>query len=146
MAKKKVSRKSSEMKTNMESKKGKPNCANAGQFLLRLLVGIIFLYHGIMKFLNLSGTMNFFANGVHIWGWLGVVIAVVEVLGGLMLILGLWSKWASYVLGVVMLGALILVTARFPVAAGFERDMLLLFALIVIATGGPGRCAITAND
>lgn len=138
MAKKKVSK-----KNDFGTVAG---CAMTGKFLLRLLVGVIFLYHGIMKFINLQGTMGFFANGVHIWGWLGVVVAVVEVVGGAMLILGLWSKWAAYGLGIVILGALILVTARFPVAAGFERDILLLFSLIVIATSGPGRCAITNSE
>lgn len=74
--------------------------------LLRVVVGVFFLLHGIQKFTGLGGVQGFF-DSIGIFSWLAVVIALAETLGGLALIVGIWTRWASYMLAVIMVGAFV---------------------------------------
>jgi putative oxidoreductase len=111
--------------------------------VLRVVLGAIFLYHGIPKLLNMSGTMGFFSS-IGLPGWLGVIVGVVEVLAGIALVLGAWSRWASYATVVVMAGAIIWVHLVHwsGISGALERDVLILIGLLVIAWHGPGRLAV----
>jgi putative oxidoreductase len=117
------------------------DCGRWGLMLLRIVVGAAFLFHGVTKLMNLAGTMTFFQS-VAWFGWLGAVVAIVEAVGGLALILGIFTRWASYALAVIMVGALVLVSGRAGVTAMMERDVLLLASLLALAWNGPGKWSL----
>ncbi len=119
------------------------DCKGVGIFLLRLLVGGIFLYHGVPKLMNMAGTMQFFSS-LGLPGFVGVLVGILEVVGGILLIIGLWTKWAAYVLAIIIAGAIILASGRNGITAGLERDVLILVSSLVIAWSAPGRIAIDA--
>jgi uncharacterized membrane protein YphA (DoxX/SURF4 family) len=81
------------------------DCGGWGLTLLRVVAGVLFLLHGVMKLTNIAGTMGFFES-LGLWGWLAWVVAIVETLGGIALIVGFWTRWASCLLALIMLGAL----------------------------------------
>lgn len=81
------------------------DCSGWGLLALRVVVGLFFVLHGVMKFMNLGGTSGFFGS-LGIPPWFAYIVAAVEVLGGLALIVGLWTRWAGYLLALIMLGAL----------------------------------------
>src|SRR3989344_3414592 len=115
----------------------KINYKDTALLLLRLFVVIIFLYHGIPKLLNISGTVGFFSS-LGIPGFVGPIVGAVEVIAGILLLLGLWSKWANYALALVIAGAIILVQIPSAIKVGqltasFERDFLILLATLVLA-------------
>jgi putative oxidoreductase len=79
-----------------------------GISLLRISLGLMFLAHGVVLKLSvfgLPGTADFFRS-VGLPGWLAYVTFAAEVVGGLMLVLGIKSRWAALALSPFMLGAL----------------------------------------
>jgi len=64
--------------------------------LLRILVGITFFLTGLPKLGNLAGFTGFVSSlGLPLPGFIAVIVAVMEVVGGLLLIVGLGTRWVS---------------------------------------------------
>jgi len=74
--------------------------------LLRLSLGAMFLAHGLVKLLVFTpaGTAKFFTS-VGFAGWLAYPIIAFEVLGGALLILGVYSRWVAAAATVELLAA-----------------------------------------
>ena len=74
--------------------------------LLRLGLGAIFIAHALAKLLlfTLPGTAAFF-EGVGIPGFWAVPVFAIELLGGLLLVVGFFSRWAALSLTPVMAAA-----------------------------------------
>ena len=112
---------------------------NIGLFILRLVIGIIFLYHALPKLKNPRGM----AQGM---GWPSgviVLLGTVEFLSSLGLIFGIYTQLAAVLLGIVMIGAIKMKTMKWHVPfmgmtnTGWEFDLTLLAANIaVLLTGG----------
>lgn len=77
-----------------------------GIALLRISLGILFLAHGLLKVFvfTLPGTAGFFSS-VGLPGFMAYVVTPIEVIGGLMLIAGLYTRWVSIVLFPILLVA-----------------------------------------
>jgi uncharacterized membrane protein YphA (DoxX/SURF4 family) len=63
-----------------------------GLFMIRLVAGVIFIYHGISKLSDMPSTVGFFAS-LGLGAFFAWLVALVELLGGVSLILGLWSRF-----------------------------------------------------
>ena len=64
--------------------------------VLRILVGITFFLTGLPKLTGLTGFTLFVASlGLPLPGFIAVIVAVMEVVGGLLLIVGLGTRWVS---------------------------------------------------
>ena len=110
-------------------------------FALRLLVALVFLWHGVPKAFNIEMAMAKF-EGFGLPGILGPVIGWLEVVAGGLLLVGLWTQWMSLLLAAIMVGALVTVQIPGGVTAGLERDLLMLVGLIVLVVQGPGAWSI----
>ena len=112
-----------------------------GLFILRLVVGLIFLSHGVMKWQNLPGTLDFFTSLGFLPFW-AYVVATVETAGGLSLILGLFSRLFGVLLAGVMVVAIL--TVKWPLGgwAASELELLLLASTLAISLIGPSRWAL----
>jgi putative oxidoreductase len=114
-------------------------------FLLRVAVGVLFLYHGITKLGGMAGTAGFFGNiGIPAPALFAWVVALTETLGGAMLILGLFTRIASIPLAITMLVAAIMV----HIPKGFgntELVMVLFFAVVLFGMMGPGKISLDAR-
>lgn len=75
---------------------------------LRVLTGALFIFHGLVKVFVFtpSGTAGYFES-IGLPGVLGYLTILVEVVGGLALILGIWTAPVAVVLAVVLAGAAI---------------------------------------
>jgi putative oxidoreductase len=75
--------------------------------VVRLALGVVFLAHGLTKVFvfTLPGTAAFFES-VGFPGFLAYPVTAAEIVGGLLLVVGLASRWAALGLVPVMLGAL----------------------------------------
>ncbi|MEO0378373.1 MAG: DoxX family protein, partial [Cyanobacteria bacterium P01_A01_bin.17] len=67
-----------------------------GILLLRVSLGLLFLAHGWLKVFTftLPGTAQFF-NSVGLPGFLAAPVALVEIIGGIFLIAGIYSRWIA---------------------------------------------------
>jgi putative oxidoreductase len=77
-----------------------------GATLLRVSLGIMWIAHALLKLLvfTLPGTAQFFQS-VGIPGLFAYPVFVIEIVGGLALVLGVYARQASLLLVPVMLGA-----------------------------------------
>lgn len=121
-----------------------------GLTILRIVLGVIFVVHGLPKLTGgIEGTVQFFSGlGIPaplIAAWF---IALLETLGGIALLIGLFVTPAALLLTVHMLTGLILVHAPngFYVIGGgtngIEFNLILIASLLAMVFCGPGLAAI----
>jgi len=108
--------------------------------LLRVVLGLIFLVHGWPKIKKLKETaQNFEMMGFKPGAFWGTIIAIVEFVGGLFLITGLFTSITAIVLAIEMLVATIWkLLRRQKLAGGYEFELLLLVSLLALTTLGGG--------
>lgn len=132
----------------MNSSRKTRTSVNLGLLILRVVVGITFVMHGWQKFneWTISGTTSNFAEmGVPLPEIAAPFAAFTELIGGIALIVGLFSRIAGLSLAVVMAGSIYFVHAPagfFVSDGGFEFVMVLGAAALAIAFAGPGRIAL----
>ena len=122
-----------------------------GPAVLRLAVGTIFVAHGAQKLFGiwggsgLSGTAQFMGTlGLGPGMLLAILVGLIEFAGGLMLILGALTLYASLALAVTMGVAIwkVHLANGFFLPAGYEYNIVLLGALICLMLAGPGAFSI----
>lgn len=125
-----------------------PTPASIGLTVLRVVLGVTFFLHGWQKFTEwtIAGTQASFAEmGVPLAEVAAPAVAVLELAGGALLVLGLATRVVAALLVLVMLGALVLVhlPAGFFVAdGGIELVLLLAAASLLFALAGAGRWSV----
>ncbi|MBT3463563.1 DoxX family protein [archaeon] len=112
--------------------------------LFRIMIGLLFVEHGMQKVLGLLGGT---AQAPMTFMWF---IGVLELVGGTFIALGLYTRLASLVNGIVMIGAFF--KAHFNPANGLEGivpvmnrgelALVYLACFIVITAYGSGKCGL----
>jgi putative oxidoreductase len=121
--------------------------------VLRILVGLIFLLHGLPKWQGLDGFAGFLGSlGVPLPGVFAFLVALLETGGGLLLILGLGTRWVAllFVIEMILTTLLVKVNVGFisPTATpgvGAELDLLLLVCAFALAVLGSGPLSVEQN-
>tara|TARA_Y100000310_G_C20587580_1_gene766268 strand:+ start:882 stop:1244 length:363 start_codon:yes stop_codon:yes gene_type:complete len=106
-------------------------------FFLRVVIGLIFIIHGYTKlFGGLEQTSSFLAQlGIPLASLFAVLIAILELFGGIFLIIGLFKRWTAALLTLEMLVAFLLVHLKngFLISnGGYEFIILIIASLLVI--------------
>jgi len=120
-----------------------------GLLFLRLVVGAIFIAHGLQKLAmwNMAPNAQMGAGAL----LLMKLLSIIEPLAGAALILGIWVNLAALVLALIMLGAILMKIFVFKVsfialqATGWELDLALLAANLVLFLGGGGKLVLGKN-
>jgi putative oxidoreductase len=119
--------------------------ASVGLLVLRVALGGVFIAHGAQKIFedSLPATADAFAGmGVPLAPVLGPAVAVLELAGGILLVLGLLARPIALLLAVTMVVALVLVhlPAGFWAAdGGYEYVAVLSAGGVALALTGAGR-------
>jgi putative oxidoreductase len=120
-----------------------------GVTILRVVVGVVFFVHGAQKLfvLGIPGVAAFLGSlGVPVPTLSAIVVSCVEFLGGLVLILGLFTRWVAAPLAIDMVVALL--TAHlwggFFVPNGIEFVLTLLAACLALVCLGSGPLSFDA--
>jgi putative oxidoreductase len=119
--------------------------------LLRLTLGVVFIAHALVKVLvlTLPGTAAFFIqHGFP--GWTAYAVFIAELLGGIALVAGIYTRAIAIALLPVMFGAF---TVHWPNGwyfgapnGGWEYIAVLLAALVVQAGLGAGPFALAGTS
>ncbi|NVN84549.1 MAG: DoxX family protein [Rhodopseudomonas sp.] len=116
--------------------------------LLRLSLGVLFLAHASLKLFTFTpaGTAKFFGS-VGLPPELAYVVIAAEVLGGIALILGVWTRVVAIAIVPILLGAIFTVhgAAGFffdNAKGGWEYPAFWVVALVVQALLGDGAFAL----
>lgn len=108
--------------------------------LLRVVLGVIFVAHGFAK---ISGDMGRFTATVDRLGFpvpmlFAWAAAFAEFLGGICLVVGLFTRWAALAIAVVMLVAVTQVHFRQGLLGGYEFPLMLLAVAVSLVVTGAG--------
>jgi putative oxidoreductase len=109
-----------------------------GGLILRLVLGGVFLLHGLVKFREgISETITRFDGyGIPYAEVVGFGVAGIELLGGFFLIIGFSTRFVSALLVGVMAGAIIFVKFEEGFLNGFEFNVALIgMALYLLIAG-----------
>jgi putative oxidoreductase len=115
-----------------------------GILILRLGVGVVFLLHGYskMKFWKMQPSEQLSSGMISILR----LLSIVEPLGGLAVIIGFLTQWASLGFGIIMVGAIRLKALKmhktFTDQNGWGYDYILLAVAIALMLIGPGSLSV----
>ncbi|KAB2330511.1 DoxX family protein [Cytobacillus depressus] len=117
-----------------------------GLLILRVVLGITFLIHGIAKFQMGLGNVAGWFESIGIMGFLGYAVAFIELIGGIALLLGLGTRIISALIAIVMFVAIFAVKLSVGFmgteGAGYELDLALLAMAIVLFISGSQKFSL----
>ncbi len=132
---------------------GEPARGAAGYapLVVRVLVGVVMAAHGLQKLQG--GPANFGQGlaglGVPLPELMAYVVTFVELIGGVLLIVGLLSRVAALLLTIDLVVAILLVKVNIGLLSpsdgsgvGAELDLALIAGFLVILLAGPGRLSV----
>lgn len=127
------------------------HCRPFALLAVRLIVGGLFVYHGVDKFdAGISMVEGMFRSwGVPAAGLAAPLTAIIEIVGGVAIVIGLGTRIASALLGLVMVGAILYVKTDLGIFSsepmpGAELDLAYLAGLITLIAHGAGRWSVDA--
>ncbi len=110
--------------------------------LLRIGVGVIFIVAGWGKLTGIENVQGFFGNiGIPLPGLMAWVVAIVEFVGGIMVLVGAYIRIPAILLAIIMVVAIITTKLGEPFAA-YRVDLLLLLMSAALALTGSGRYSV----
>jgi putative oxidoreductase len=121
--------------------------AQYGITLLRVVVGLIFVMHGGQKVfvMGIDGVAGFFGSiGIPFAYVSAVLVTVVELLGGALLMAGLFTRFVTPLLAITMVGAIATVhgSKGFFLPEGYEFALTLLVSSAALFLTGSGALAL----
>jgi len=116
----------------------------------RLLLGLIFVMSGITKITGFVGTQEYMAShGIPATAVLLVGAIVVEVLGGLSIILGLWARVGATALIFFLIPATLIFHTDFSQQTQmimFLKNLSIMGGLLLVMAFGTGEYYVRALD
>jgi len=120
--------------------------------IMRVILGVIFIAHGYPKLFvfKIPGFAQFLSQlGVPLPGLFAVIVTLVEFLGGILIILGIFSRWIGLLMAINMLVATFLVKIKVGLVVppnqpgvGAEIDLALFAIALAILVFGPGSISV----
>lgn len=109
---------------------------------LRIILGIIFVYHGYNKLSNQQKLANWtnFICSQNLPSWLACFSAVLEVIIGFLLIVGMFTKMTCIIGILFMITALYLAHRKDTSIPIYQ--ILIISMLIILGVSGPGKFRI----
>jgi putative oxidoreductase len=122
---------------------------DAALLILRLALAAVLLYHGLPKVMNFGATVGAFQSMNVPAPTLTAAFAILaEVVGGILILLGIAVDIAGLLVVINMLGAIF--TVHWPngfdfTKGGWEHPFTVLVMALVLALAGPGRTSVGAR-
>ena len=116
----------------------------------RLLMSSLFIWAGIGKLMNPSGTAKYFEHvhipipGVAVW-----VVLIIEIIGGIAILVGFKTRWAAAVLAVFCLITAFgvhLPVGDYPNMVNFYKNLVMAGGFIYVLAYGAGGISIDGKD
>lgn len=113
-----------------------------GLLVLRIALGIIFIYHGYPKIKNPKMMAQTFGNTFPL------ILGLFEFIAGVLTLIGLYTQFAAVVFIVIMLGALYYKIAKWKISffaqntTGWEFDLLILASSLALLFLGAGNYSL----
>jgi len=112
-------------------------------FMIRVMLAIVFIYHGYSKITNIDATIGYF-NTLGFSPFLTYLVAYGEFIGGILMLLGTFTCFVSLFFIATMVVAIFSVHLQngFDITkGGYEYALTLLVMSLAIFKAGPGAYA-----
>ncbi len=112
---------------------------------IRASIGAIFIVHSIKKF---DPSWQEWLINIGIPPEMQLPIALAEFLGGIFLIVGIFTRISGAIFSIILLGAIFHIrweNGFFVSQGGWEWDLIMLAAVLSIIVVGPGRLSIISR-
>ncbi len=116
------------------------------QAALRIMTGLLFLTHGLTKLFNWPAT-DYFPAGQALPP-LMLVAGIIELVGGILIVLGLFTRLTAFILAGMMAVAYFMAhmpSSFFPIQNGGEAAILFCFVFLFLAAAGAGSYSLDAS-
>jgi putative oxidoreductase len=113
---------------------------------LRIMTGLLLFEHGTSKYFNFPAT-EYFPNGVEVFSLMGLAGAL-EIIGGILIILGLFTRLTAFVLAGFTATAYFMAHASqsfFPLNNNGDAAILFCFIFLYFSAAGAGPWSLDAN-
>ncbi|WP_088036361.1 DoxX family protein [Evansella clarkii] len=107
-----------------------------GAVILRVVLGVVFLAHGLDKIQGGVGNTAAWFDSIGLPGFLAYAVVLIETAGGIALILGLATRIVAGLLAVVLAGAIITVQLSAGFLGGYAYDLALLAMAVYLFING----------
>ena len=112
--------------------------------LMRIVVGFLFLWHGIQKLLGFPPL----PEGIEIPAFITYVAGPIELIGGLLVMIGLFTRWAAFLCSGLMACAYWMahgMNAVLSIMNQGEPAAVYCFVFLYIAARGAGRWSVDGS-
>lgn len=142
------------MDTGIQAIKSTFRRPDLGLVIIRIAVGLIFLYTGYNKFIGGESTLNAIGANIKYLGldvgtnnistlFFGVLAAAVQTVGGLMLVIGYFFRTSAFLVSWTMLVATLLkLDTSVHELSDFGFPMIMGFVSVGLLLTGPGRYSL----
>jgi putative oxidoreductase len=119
--------------------------------ILRIALGGVLIPHGLQKLFGMFGGMGFARNaelfdklGYTPGAFWGTLVGCTELIGGILLVIGLFTRFAAAAVVIFMLTAIHFTSAKgfFWGAGGMEYPILIGVCALFFLIRGSGRCSV----
>ena len=110
--------------------------------ILRIVTGLLFLAHGTAKLIGFPHVASF--DGLQLFFLVGLA-GVLELVGGILIVIGLFTRYAAFILSGFMAVAYFMAHAPqnfHPILNGGELAALYCFVFLYLFFAGPGPIAL----
>jgi putative oxidoreductase len=125
-----------------------PNLAPVVHSAARMVVGFLFACHGVASLFGvLGGAVGRHGGAVQFGVWPGWYAAVIELVGGVLVALGLFTRVAAIICSGTMAYAYFSVHQKsglLPIVNNGDAAAMFSWTFLLIAAVGPGRIALDA--
>ena len=113
--------------------------------VLRIVTGLLFLEHGTQKMFHFPAMAGATAQAFDLMAFPVGPAGVIEVVAGLLIVLGLFSRYAAFIASGEMAVAYWMAhfpRSPFPILNGGGEAVLYCFVFLYLASAGPGSFAV----
>lgn len=119
-----------------------------GALMLRVTLGVLFFIHGLVKFQGGIENIVGWFDSIGLPGFMAYGVALLEMIGGIALIIGLATRLVSALFAVLMIGATLKVKLTIGLLgngqmAGYELDLAFLAMAVYLVINGSNLLSIS---
>ena len=121
------------------------NYASQIKGVMRIVFGLLFLEHGLNKIVGFPMAAGATHHAYNLMAFPVGPAGLIEVVGGILIVLGLFSRWAAFIASGEMAFAYFLAhfpRSPFPLINGGGEAIAFCFVFLFLAAAGPGSFAI----
>jgi len=113
--------------------------------ILRIVAGLLFLEHGLNKVIGWPAAASATPHVFNIMSFPVGPAGVIETVAGILIVIGLFSRWAAFIASGEMAVAFFMAhfpRSPFPILNGGGEAVLYCFLFLYLASAGPGSFAV----